>query len=117
MRELELETGRKFKMITLATKPPVFGKFVRYRILRKQFHILSIAVKISSQPNNLSSSNSTENSRCDEHFRDFFCVVRVFLLNDRANVCAENLTERLNNFNIKIELVDSPSFMQLPTGK
>lgn len=26
MRELELEPGRKYKMITLASKPPIFGK-------------------------------------------------------------------------------------------
>ena len=26
MRELELEPGRTFKMITLASKPPLFGK-------------------------------------------------------------------------------------------
>lgn len=27
MRELEFERGKKYKMITLATKPPLFGKF------------------------------------------------------------------------------------------
>ena len=26
VRELELEPGKKYKMITLASKPPVFGK-------------------------------------------------------------------------------------------
>lgn len=27
MRELELEPGKKFKMITLASKPAIFGKW------------------------------------------------------------------------------------------
>ena len=26
VRELELEPGKKYKMITLASKPPIFGK-------------------------------------------------------------------------------------------
>ena len=40
VRELELEPGKKYKMITLASKPPVFGKMHVFLLQLKMPHSL-----------------------------------------------------------------------------